>query len=333
MAEFISRIVKMLRGGGSAGDAGIFMREAVIASFLTDPNMSVFEALSTARRLLEGSNSIRDLERLSKSLSALKGGAFIPSALYSVADVLSRKLDSLLESDASRDSVEEKKAVVARLIELLEKELRMQFSEVVNALTGIVYREPRLVVAGYSSIVVDAIKRAKNPRISVVAIERYPFLDGRRIARELRRSRVNSLYVPDINVEWAIARSEALLIPVYGAYGDVVVCSSGAKMLTASARRGEVRVMGVTIDANYYPVPVAENFSAKDYFVASLSSVAAEEELAVDGSVNVFEEVPISSIDVLVSSTLVINSPERGSLENASRSVKERFEKLSSMVG
>ena len=282
---------------------------------------SVFEVISIFKDSLEDVGGKRDLASLQKEASEVKNEFTIPSHFYAVLDMADAALRTLL----LKEPLNNPRGEAIRLFNMLEHEVSLEIEEAIALASQLVPPEGCIATIGYSTILKEAISRA--PRIDLVVVgERYPFLDGRKLARELRTRRRKVIYVPDVNIHSSIVNCNAVFIPFYGIASGKAIMDVGAPLLIHSARDLGKPVIALGTDLMLYTVGIKVDLaSAINKYVVDVKALT--ESVEVEWSpIAMFDTIDLSYLDRIVVSSTILPSGDEAVIAQAAERIVARLE-------
>ncbi len=282
---------------------------------------SVFEVISIFKDSIEDVGGKRDLALLQKEASEVKREFAVPSHFYAIIDMVDTALKTLLLKEPLKDP----RGEAIRLFNTLEHEVSLEIEEAIALASQVVPSEGCIATIGYSTILKEAISRA--PRIDLVVVgERYPFLDGRKLARELRARRRKVIYTPDVNIYSSIMNCSAAFIPFYGIVSGKAIVDVGAPVLVHSARDLGKPVIALGTDLMLYTVGIKVNLSsAINKYVIDVNALTGSIE-AGWSSITMFDTINISHFDKIVVSSTILPSGDEAVISQVAERVIERLE-------
>lgn len=282
---------------------------------------SVFELITILKESLEDIGGKRDLASLQKEASEVKKEFAIPSHFYAVLDIT----DSALRNLLLKDSSENPRDVAVKLVNSLEHEVSLEIEEAIALASQMMPSEGCIATIGYSIILKEAVLRA--PRVDLIVVgERYPFLDGRKLARELRARRKKVIYTPDVNIHSSIEKCNGVFIPFYGIVSGRAIVDVGAPLLVHSARDLGKPIIALGVDLMMYTVGIKVDLSsALNKYMINVSALT--EDVEVEWSpMSMFDTVNISYLDRIVVSSTILPSSDEAVVSQVAEKIIERMD-------
>ncbi|MCE4615499.1 MAG: hypothetical protein F7C09_00340 [Aeropyrum sp.] len=243
------------------------------------------------KQVVWDSITFRRRETVLKALESISTRLTVPGHVY----YATRAATLVLKGEMGVDTG---KAIVERALDSVLGFDEVGRREAVSALLAELKGVRRLVVLGYSMIILEFVERLQAlGGVELVVPEGGPLKSGRLIVRHARRHGMRAYYVPDSGIYWAVKEADAVVVPVYGVSLDGPVSEAGASIAVVTARTSGIQSLMVGSEMSLAPPTVGAREIAYFKVESSLGGKSPIDLYALD-------VVPGEDVDLLITGRL-----------------------------
>ena len=318
--EIIKRILSSVGGRSPLKSR---LEELLLNLHVSDVYLLSYDAIQIISDNISGSENFKQFNTIISDIVGVKESYALPAPIYAVLDLISRRLEKIDNSKgfnaAKREAME--------TVNIILNELNYEIEDSKSNLLSLIGGESSICIGTYNSIILDALRSKRSSTLNVIAWERFPFLDGRRAARELKRSRFKSFYVPDINLHWAINSTDVIIVPFYSVEHDNIIVDAGSRVPVLLAKDEGVKTIAVGLDLTLYTAGLKTRKSLAKSYLVDVSILPGIDSKDWSIRISLFERLSIREIDYIVVSSQILKEPDETSLYQTAERLIDRVEK------